>query len=285
MLIARTAGLAGLLLAAAPLAAQTSIFHDPFLNWDFFNYTNQVANDFEIVVAADDWTPPGVYTGGLGFPQFSRMSGDFSPDPGMETLLRWSGRDIAPGTIAHVGAAMMGSGRILDAYWTRDGVKIGPSIGITYELTRVTRPATGGPASISMILNTSPAFISDNPGAQLQLMNIRTFADIPADRLGLDDLTRDLDLNSLDGFETQPGARVAPLVADSFFDVFVDLTVNDNPGFEALLVADVVLIPAGGQPGVIGRFWNLNPQSPEPSGALLFGGVLSLLAARRRRAA
>jgi hypothetical protein len=273
--------LSGSLGIATGASAQTTIFHDPFLNWDFINFTGQEVNDFEIVVASPNYVPPAVYTGGLGFPNFSRSVGDYSPAPGLETLLRWSGRNFAPGAVAHVGAAMMGSGRILDAYWTRDGQKVGPSIGITYELTRVTRTSPTAPAVLDMVLNTSPAFALDNPNASLLISNIRTFRDIPADLLGLDDITAELDLGRLSNFEIPPNPSQGELVPDRWLEVSLGTTLNANANFEALLVADIVLVPPSLPPVVIGRFWNINPQSPEP--ALLGTLVASLVVLNRRR--
>lgn len=254
----------GLIVAPAGVVAQTTIFHDPFLNWDFINFTGQEVNDFEVVVANPNYVPPAVYTGGLGFPNFSRSVGDFSPEPGLETMLRWSGRSFAPGAIAHVGAAMMGSGRILDAYWTRDGQKVGPSIGITYELTRVRRLTPTAPAVLDMVLNTSPAFALENPGSSLLVSNIRTFMDMPADLLGLNDITSELDLATLANFEVTPTPRQGELRPDTWLEVNLGTTLNANANFEALLVADIVLVPPSLPPVLIGRFWNINPQSPEP---------------------
>jgi hypothetical protein len=76
---------------------------------------------------------------------------------------------------------------------------------------------------------------------------------------------------------------------DSFFDVFVALQPDftPTPDFESLLYAQVVMDTNGDglmDPGdvVLGNFWNLNSQSPEPSAALMLalGGVA--LALRRR---
>lgn len=279
---------------ADSVRAQQSIFHDPFLNWDFVNFTGVDANDFEIVVAQPNWTPPQVYTG--YFPGFTTR-----PDAGSGgTVLSWSGNSVAPNAIAHVGAAMMGSGRILDAYWTKDGQKIGPSIAIVYERTQVF-PRPGGSEVVAMNLQVAPGF-----DGTAGLANIRTFSDIPANLLGLDDLTRDLDhrlqmpplsdletipteLVSLDlsGIVTQPLQPVSVLPSptptmDSFFDVFVDITTNVGPAFESLLTADVMTFNRDlntWQP--IGRFWNLNPQSPEPAGLALIAMASTVAVATR----
>ncbi|HUU34865.1 MAG TPA: PEP-CTERM sorting domain-containing protein [Vicinamibacterales bacterium] len=125
--------------------------------------------------------------------------------------------------------------------------------------------------------------------------NIRTFAHIPANMLGLADLNETLDLNLLLPFEV--GARVGGLggeliegpvwwesdfPAESFFDVFFDVPVpegNLGPSFESLLVADII----NGEGEVIGRFWNLNPQCPEPGTFALIGTGLAALVLRLRR--
>lgn len=289
-----------LLVGGATTWAQQSIFHDPFLNWDFINFTGVDTNDFEIVVAKPNWTPPQVYTG--YFPDFTTR-----PDAGSGgTVLSWSGNSVAPGQIAHVGAAMMGSGSILDAYWTKDGEKVGPSLAIVYERTQVF-PFPDRSEAIAMNLQVASTF-----QGTAGLQNIRTFSDLPAELLGLDDLTRALDplLNQspLAGLETIPvelvsldligGSPVivtqplqpvsvlppANFTVDSFFDVFVAVSNNIGPDFESLLTADVVVFNPSANIWVpIGRFWNLNPQSPEPSGFALLcvGMIVSSLQGRR----
>lgn len=287
-----------LLVGGATTWAQQSIFHDPFLNWDFINFTGVDTNDFEIVVAKPNWTPSQVYTG--FFPDFTTR-----PDAGSGgTVLSWSGNLVAPGQIAHVGAAMMGSGSIVDAYWTKDGEKVGPSLAIVYERTQVF-PFPDRSEAIAMNLQVASTF-----QGTAGLQNIRTFSDLPADFLGLDDLTRDLDLNqpalqqretiptelvSLDLVGGSPVIVTLPLqpvsvlppanfTVDSFFDVFVDVTFNVGPTFESLLTADVVVFnPSLDRWEPIGRFWNLNPQSPEPSGFALLcvGMIVSSLQGRR----
>lgn len=267
--------------------AQQSIFHDPWLNWDFINYTNLEANDFEIVVARPNWTPPQVYTG--FFPNFTTR-----PDPGSGgTILSWSGNGVPPGGIAHIGAAMQGSGRILGAHWTRDGLPIGEPLAIIYELTQIF-PLPDLSEAVVMNLQVAPSF-----AGTAGLTNIRTFRDLPAELLDLDDLTSALDphlqtpplnmhetipteLISLDLVGgspivvTQPLQPVSvlppPTMIDSFFDVFVDVTTNRGAAFESLLTADVVAFDQSlniWRP--IGRFWNLNPQSPEPATFVLLG--------------
>jgi hypothetical protein len=108
--------------------------------------------------------------------------------------------------------------------------------------------------------------------------------DMPASLLGLDDITSALDERALAQYATNPDPRELILPVDSFFDVFVGLTVNSSPDFESLLVADVVQIDPTGASRVIGQFWNINPQCPEPTwmaGLILAtGGIM----ARRRSA-
>lgn len=103
------------------------------------------------------------------------------------TVLSWSGNTVAPRQIAHVGAAMMGSGSILDAYWMKDGKKVGPSLAIVYEQTQVF-PFPDGSEAIAMNLQVAPNF-QGTAGLQIN----RTFSDLPAESLGLDDLTQTLD--------------------------------------------------------------------------------------------
>jgi hypothetical protein len=279
--------------------AQQSIFHDPFLNWDFINFTDVDADDFEIVVARPNWAPPQVYTG--FFPNFTTR-----PDAASGgTILSWSGNAVPPGGIAHVGAAMMGSGPILDAYWTINGHRVGPSIAIVYERTQIF-PLLDGSEVVAMNLQVSPNF-----EGTAGLANIRTFSDLPANLLGLDQLTRaldpHLDMPPLSELETIPtelismslsGPITAPLqpvsvlpapspTIDSFFDVFVDITTNTGPAFESLLTADVVVFnPTQSVWQPIGRFWNLNPQSPEPASIVLAGIVcVTAWGMSRKRAA
>lgn len=286
--------------SVSPVLAQQSVFHDPFLNWDFVDFTGVDANDFEIVVTRPNWTPSQVYTG--FFPAFATRP---DPDSG-GTILSWSGNSVAPGGIAHVGAAMTGSGPILDAYWTKDGQKAGPSIAVVYERTQIF-PLLGGSEAIAMNLQVAPRF-----NGTAGLANIRTFSDLPATLLGLDDLTRNLDPRlqmpplseletvpteliafSLTGVETRPLQAVSVLPAtsptmDSFFDVFVDITPNIGPAFESLLTADIVVFnPSENLWQPIGRFWNLNPQSPEPASLTLvcMGGLATFLYNRTRRTA
>lgn len=295
----------GLLLAAiSVLGAATAfgqageVFHDPFLNWDFINFTGLQANDFEIIVNNPNFVPNGHFDGygtpppgyANKFPNFSTSQGDFDNDGDMDTKISWSGANVDPNQKIHVGLGLKGSGPVLDAYWTKDGKKIDGSIAITRELTRVRPNPTGGPGEIGMLLAIAPGFFRDNPaGTEAGWTNIRTFSNLPADLLGLADINDQLDLGQLTRFETQPrmlgpNGPIIPLDqhnmmrTDSFFDVFVDISPNLNPQFEALLVADVV-----NQGRVIGRFWNLNPQSPEPATMSVLGlGALMLL--RRRRA-
>jgi len=186
---------------------------------------------------------------------------------------------------------MQGSGVIKDAYWTLDGGRASPSIPIIYEVTRITPPAgdpRGDPEELTMRLALPTAFQEE-----VLLNNMVTFANIPADLLGLADLNRDLDTDPaglLEQFNTEPkvgnsqGQPVGssqPIPPDSFFDVFVDIPPPGQlgPEWESLLFTEVVQDPADGP---VVRFWNLNPQSPEPStlSILLLAGIAL---SRRRR--
>lgn len=284
-------------LLVVPLSASgQDLFHDPFLNWDFVNFTDQTAYDFEIVVETPDWVPNGHYDGYVNkvgfaerFPNFELMTEDHDQDGDEDTVVRWYGSAVDAGVKIHVGLGMQGSGPILDAYWTdENGDKINRSIFITYELTRV-RPSTG---EIDMILSTAPAFFADDPNGRGGWANIRTFMDIPADMLGLEDINEEMGLAALANYETDPMVREGtatprPIepgeaflfgesLVDSFFDVYVGDSENLSPEYESLLVADII-----NQGQVIGRFWNLNPQSPEPATMVLLG-VGGLLLLRRR---
>lgn len=79
---------------------------------------------------------------------------------------------------------------------------------------------------------------------------------------------------------TQPLQPVSVLpggdfTVESFFDVFVDESLNVGSEFESLLTADVVVFnPNLNTWEPIGWFWNINPQSPEPfSLVLLCAGI------------
>ena len=286
-------------LASTVAAAQPiDIFHDPWLNWDFVNRTGLSANDFHIIVGADGWTPPEVFTG--IFPGFTVYHGDNNGDGIPDTMLAWSGADVPPMGVAHMGAYMLGSGRVLDAYWTLDGAKVGPSVAITYELTRIYDPDPTIPdnGEIHMMLQMSPGYYGDpgNAGTVVGWNNIRTFANIPSDMLGLSDLNEGLDLNLLLPFRVtaREGGPAGEIITgpvwweqpppESFFDVYFDIQVPDSmlgPQFESLLVADII----NGQGEVIGQFWNLNPQCPEPGTYALIaaGAGVLLLRFRRRR--
>jgi len=55
--------------------------------------------------------------------------------------------------------------------------------------------------------------------------------------------------------------------------------VDLGPQRESLLVADII----DGTGATIGRFWNLNPQCPEPGTFVLVGLGLAALVVRLRR--
>lgn len=285
------------------------VWHDPYLNWDFWNTTGLVANDLDIVVdnpgfnpnlanPAEVWSVP--------FQTVTLTNLDHDGDLDQDTRVRYS-NPTPPGTVsfdtdgipygvevppdcAHGGLYMKGSGLVLDAYWTSGGAKIGPSYPITYEQTRV----EGDPA-LYMELSIAKGFFEDseNAGKEAGWTEIRTFVNLPADLLDLPDINKDLDLSTLSTYEVTPydantGLPISPSDVilmgdpDSFFDVFLsDIDpAYANDGYEALLVATVVT--SASEPIPAGAFWNLNPQSPEPATIILLGfGSLALL--RRRK--
>jgi hypothetical protein len=280
-------------LAFMTAQAQQAVVHDAWLNWDIFNPTGQDVNDFEIVVDTPNYNPLEVLWDPTGqapdlFPNFTTIpSGD-------DTILSWSGLTVTPGLFAHVGAWMQGSGVIKDAYWTLNGEQVGPSIPIIYEVTRITPPATdprGDPEELTMRLALPTAF----QGEDVFLNNMVTFANIPADLLALEDLNRDLDTTPdglLAEFNTQPlfgnsiGQPIGPsepIPPDSFFDVFVDIPPPGQlgPEWESLLFTEVAQGDPSQNPPIV-RFWNLNPQSPEPStlSIVLLAGIA--LSCRRK---
>jgi hypothetical protein len=291
-----------LFVSLSAAAQPISIFHDPWLNWDFVNNTGLSVNDIDIIVESPTFSPPEVLVG-MPFPIWSACYGDNNGDGQPDTLIRWCGADVGPGMIAHVGAYMLGSGRILDAYWTQDGVKVGPSLPITWELTEIfdPDPVTPDDNEIHMLLQMSPGFYADpgNAGLTVGWANIRTFANIPDDVLGLEDLNIDLELTELALYAVDPreggpgGAIIDDTVwwendfpAESFFDVYFDVPVEDGqvgPGYESLLVADIVVWD-GVTTTQVGTFWNLNPQCPEPGTMVLVAlGALAVLYRIRRR--
>lgn len=259
---------------ASPALGQV-VWHDAQLNWDFINFGNQTADNFEITVSADRWRPPGYPGSGWFGDPFSTL--DLGPDPsGSGTLARWSGGQVAPGQTAHVGLNMQGSGKIVNAFWTF-GPQGGDPLPIVFERTRITR-RPGGRALVDMSLETTNAFVATGSA---ELREIRTFMNIPSDMLGLADLNQDLfqRFPQVLQFETQP-SQTSLVLSDQPSFVNVGETTLIGPEWESLLVADVFLL--GPQPRLIGRFWNLNPQSPAPGTMLLItGGALMTL--RRRR--
>jgi len=277
-----------------PLAVQatTVIEHDAWLNADFLNFTGVVVNDVEIFVESATFNPPQTFM--APFNNVTVTHGEYSAlHAGNETCVSFSGVNIQPNQIAHIGMLMKDSGRVLSAYWTNNGVQVGNSLAMSYEITEV---RTGSDPAIHFKLWMPPQYYADREeGAEAGWTNIRTFRNIPASLLDLADLTRDLDLTTLADYEVQPyvgeegypGQTTDTILTteefmlsdpDSFLDVFVDVVPPEysNPNYESLLVA-----AARNQGQVIGQFWNLNPQSPEPATLFLLatGGLLL----RRRR--
>jgi len=296
----RLACVVSLLMVVAigtPSALGIVVWHDPWLNWDFDNLTGTTVNDFEIIVANGNYNPdgndPNEVLKGMPFPNFSVAHGDYDGDPGTtETKLTWSGADLNPGQTAHGGLYMQGSGLVLDAYWTKDGAKVGNSTAITYEQTRVE-----GDPLLYMELRIADGFFTDTghpeyPNQEAGWTSIRTFANIPATELALADLNDSLDLSLLEEWEVSPrlgGPEGDPILPTTEIIVgmgeVVDIYLTEilpekaNPDYEALLYAEVL----NQATGVVGEFWNLNPQSPEPGTILLLGiGTAGMLLRRKK---
>lgn len=249
--------------------------HTPELSWDIPNNTGQAVNDFEIIVSADYFSPPSTFDGPFSVVDVDH--GDFHSNPGNETRIRFSGATVNPGEEVHLGLDMLGSERILDAFWTENGTMVGASLPIVNEITEVVPGYTGVPGEAAIFMDL---MLPEETQSGFELRNIRTFMDIPASMLSLSDLNDELDLSTLASFETNVGlVNDIELSAVAWSSVGVGISSNLGPDWESLLVADIF----DGQGAVTGTFWNLNVQSPEPGTlSLLALGGLALL--RRRRA-
>ena len=298
-----------LMVTSASLAtAPVSLFHDPYLNWDFVNGTGITVDDLEIVVDDPTFSPnladPNEVWSDL-FTGVTTFNTDHDSDGDQDTVVRFFNGVVPPGLLAHGGLFMAGSGNILDAYWTLGGTKVGASLPVTYELTEI---RMNGINEVHMQLQLGDMFFDDlgNAGLVAGWTNIRTFVSIPATDLDLPDINRLLDESLFAGFQVQPflgqpglpgnsGVPILPadtflfgdFPPDSFFDVFLDEIPDAfrGPDFESLLIADIIVAPVGDPSNftVVGEFWNLNPQSPEPAtmGLLAIGSAVILRRKRR----
>jgi len=304
-------------LMALPVHGQSFVEHDPWLNWDVINNTGQPATDFEIVVESPTFSVNMADPSQFMMGQFTSLNFDHTQDVDgdldLDTIVSWSNpvMQVQPGLPAHIGLLMNGSGPILDAYWTGGGVRI-PGINntppVVMETTRILfeqPPPPGEPQGVpqvTMRLAMPELLYEQGDPEQLlpQITHLRTFVDIPADMLSLGSLSLDagLDLSGpygsyppgyewLQPYEREPLVNGLPVTAplefwpDSFFDVFIDTTLNTGPEFESLLYAEVQVLDQGvPRLPVEVRFWNLNPQCPEP-GTLALVGLAALLLRRR----
>jgi hypothetical protein len=288
--------------------------HDPWLNWDVYNYTAGAADDFHIIVDTPNWVPTDVYldaTGLTGFPNYTTVPANGGQDTGVQ----WSGTSIPQGNLAHIGIYMEGSGPIVDAFWTSGGTPapwydpntgslLFSSLPITYERTFVEipqDPLTDDPEVWMQLSMPSELAVEleGNEDAVVGWGNVQGFRDIPTGILSLELLNSDLDLatllpydvtdellerNSGDLISSEPIWWYEP---ESFFDVSFGTPEFTGDEFQSLLYAEAVIDldgPGVGDPGIpIGGFWNLNNQSPEPGTALLLAVAGLVLISRRRR--
>jgi len=273
--------------------------------WSFaWKLPQQNANDLDIWVESPTYSADPFPSGWWSdtFDTLAVTHGDHDGDGDADTLLHYTDSTgtvtISDGETSLVGFNMIGADEILDAYWTWDASKVGLSEPITYEETEFLAGT-----ELHAKMSFAPGFFNDHPNDQAGWTNIRAFVNVPEAELALANLNSNLDLNALSAYEVQPRADgpAGPLIlstdviwrtdAASPLDVFMaDLPLfQASPDFEALLVADVLIqgIPSGQDPAepptVVGGFWNLNTQIPEPTtmGLLALGGVALL---RRRKA-
>ncbi len=263
-------------LTAGPATAQVpaTLTHEGFLNWDITVGVD--LNDFEIVVENANYIPNQTFNGPFGAPTVTPS--------GANTQIRWSGAPVAAGTTFHIGLDMAGGGQILSATATLDGNPVA-NVPIPFELTEIRPPAGPGIADVFMVFNTPQGFFDDNPLAVVTLENVRTFIDLPAALLDLADLNSSLDLNLLPN-ETVPVPNGVLLNAPGAeTEIFVGVTNTPSPLFESLLYGQVFVDLDGTGPSIpemTSEFWNLNPQSPEPTSLTLLA-LGGLMFARRPR--
>lgn len=313
---------AGALVFMATPAVQggSIVWHDPYLNWDLVNWTgNNLVDDLAIIVdnPNGNFNPNPANPGQLWSVPFTRVRidpvcganpaggpKDYDGDGDLDTMVKYDqpagGIPIMHGQMAHGGIYMLGSGAVIDAYWTVQCNQVGSSIPVTYEQTEIRADP-----EVHMHLQINKGYREEFPSLEIGWTEIRTFVNLPADLLDLPNINKDLDLSTLAAYEVtpeigQPGLPgttgtpillgdtiLQPIPPDSFFDVYLDVIPPENatPEFESLLVATVVgQNPANPNENIIfGQFWNLNPQSPEPGTLMLLAAGAGFLLRRRRR--
>ena len=202
-LLASAMIIGALVFVATPAVQGGSIvWHDPYLNWHLTNWTgNNLVNDLDVWV--DDpngkFNPPAAALWADVFQTITVTlgAGDHDLDGDLDSLVTYSnpigGMPVIHGQTAHGGIYMKESGRVIDAYWTVGGIKVGNSIPVTYEKTEIRADP-----EVHMHLQINPGYFEDG-GTEAGWKEIRTFVNLPANLLGLADLNPDLDLSALAG--------------------------------------------------------------------------------------
>ena len=257
-------------MAAVPV----TLTHEGFLNWDI--KVDVDLDDFEIVVESPNFQPRQTYDGPFGTPTVTPS--------GSNTKIHWSGATVPANTLFHVGLDMAGAGQMVSATATQGGNPVA-NVPIPFELTEIRYTGRSAAADVFMVFNTPQGFFDENPLATVTLENVRTFIDLPADLLDLPDLNSGLNLGLLPNETTPVPGSVQLFAPGNETEIYVGQTINASPLYESLLFGQVFVDydgPGAMEPVMTSEFWNLNPQSPEPSSLVLLA-VGAVVAIKRRR--